>query len=193
MFHYEYTNIPFKIQHLCNAAHRPVNKTRHDRHHGGRKSNFGIHQIGFPHPTLQIALKLVRWSSKALKLYLVFTISMNINVAYLYTNNYHKMWCIKISRLNHVDVEQKMQVYLKVGLFKMLREQQHPWLAKIRNVNIRWVWPFHTVIHFTLNCIMPPNFKPYCDFLNFIRMAQVYHGIFKRSVEHTKNGLAWSF
>ena len=193
MFHYEYTNLPFKMLYLRNAAHRPGNKTRHDRHHGGRKSNCDSHQIRFPLPTLQIALKLVRWNSKAFKLYFVFTIRMNVNVTYTYTNNYLKMWCIKISRLNRVDVEPKMQVFFKVGLFKMLREQQHPRPAEIRNVNVRWVWPFHTVIHFIVNCIMPPNFKPYCDFLNFIFLAQVYHGIFQSSLEHTKNGWAWSF
>ena len=27
------------------------------------------------------------------------------------------------------------------------------------NVSISWVWPFHTVIRFMVNCIMPPNFR----------------------------------
>ena len=56
------------------------------------------------------------------------------------------------------------------------------------NANISWVWPFHTVIWFMINCIMPPNFRRYCDFL-----AQAYHGKFQSSVKHAKIGWARLF
>ena len=61
------------------------------------------------------------------------------------------------------------------------------------NANISRVWPFHTVIRFMVNCIMPPNFRLLCDFFNFILLAQGYHGKFESSVEHAKIGWAQPF
>ena len=51
------------------------------------------------------------------------------------------------------------------------------------NAKISWVWLFHAVIPFMVNCIMPPNFRPLYDFLHFIFLAQAYHGKFQSSVE----------
>ena len=68
MFYCECTSLPFEMLHLCNAAHRPANKTRHDGHHGGRKSNFGSHQIGFLLSTLYTPLKLVHSSNYVLEI-----------------------------------------------------------------------------------------------------------------------------
>ena len=31
---------------------------------------------------------------------------------------------------------------------------------RLENANISWVWPFHTVITFMVNGIVPPNFRP---------------------------------
>ena len=42
---------------------------------------------------------------------------------------------------------------------KTFRERQQPRPAEIRNANMSWVWPFHTVIRFMVNCIMPTNFR----------------------------------
>ena len=59
---------------------------------------------------------------------------------------------------------------------------------KSENVNISWVWPFHIVICFMINCIMPPNCRQQCDFL-----AQAYYGKFRSTMEHAKIGQAWPF
>ena len=58
------------------------------------------------------------------------------------------------------------------------------------NANISWEWPFHTLIHFMVNWVIPPNFMRKCDFLNFIFLFQAYHGKFQSSREQTKVGQA---
>ena len=60
------------------------------------------------------------------------------------------------------------------------------------NANVSWVWSFHTVIRVMVNYIMALNFRLWCDFLNFIFLAQPYHGKFQSSVERPKNGRAWT-
>ena len=61
------------------------------------------------------------------------------------------------------------------------------------NANISWVWPFHTVIRFMVNCIMPPHLGPSCDFLDFIFLTQAYNGKFQSYTERRKIGQAWPF
>ena len=39
-----------------------------------------------------------------------------------------------------------------------------------------------------VNCFMQPNFKKQCDILNFIFLAQAFHGKFQCSVEHAEIG-----
>ena len=61
------------------------------------------------------------------------------------------------------------------------------------NTNTGWVWPFQIMNHFMVHCIMPPNFRPYCDFLTFPNMSyhpsslvQAYHGTFQSYAQHAK-------
>ena len=78
---------------------------------------------------------------------------------------------------------------------KIRRSENDSTLGQLRseNANISWVWPFHTMICFMVNYIMPPNFRPKYDFLNIIFLVQAYHGKCQSSVERPMIGQIWPF
>ena len=95
------------------------------------------------------AKKWVKWrnvihSSLSLsRLLFYFPLQIDTHISYNALLGYQQLQSMHVSKSN-----------------KTFRERQHLGRPRSRNANINWVWPFHTVICFMVNCFMPPNFRP---------------------------------
>ena len=59
-------------------------------------------------------------------------------------------------------------------------------LPRSENANIAWAWQFQIVILFMVHCIMPPNFRQWCDFLTFPNMSHHTSDLAKHIMENFK-------
>ena len=99
--------------------------------------------------------------------------------------NWVSEWVIKFNGLSRTELCNWNYEVPTVEFTRCSENDSTLGWPRSENANFSWVWPFHAIsmLRFVVNYIMPPNFTPWCHFLNFIFLAQAYHEKFQSSVE----------